>query len=93
MKLMQKIMLSCKQATFFSSIKSFRELKLVNKIQLKLHLMMCKNCAEFDKQSQIIDNSLHDFHSNKQLLSKESLSSEKIQGIKSTVNTSNTKKK
>lgn len=83
---MQKIMLSCKQTTFFSSVKRFNKLKWVNRIQHRLHLMMCPNCLEFDKQSQIIDQSMDDLHKNTQLLSEDILSPEKISQIKTTVN-------
>ncbi len=88
MKLMQKIMLSCKQATFFSSVKNFRKLNSLNRVQLKLHLMACKNCYKFDKQSQIIDKKLSDVQNNIQLLSKERLAAEKIALIKKSVNQS-----
>ncbi len=83
---MQKIMLSCKQATFFSSVKNYRKLNVMNRIQLKLHLMACKNCYEYDRQSQIIDKKLSDFQNNNQLLSEEKLSAEKISLIKTSVN-------
>jgi len=86
MKLMQKILLSCKEVTFFSSVRNFRRLKFVNRIQLKLHLILCKNCAEFDKQSRIIDKTLLEFQNNSQLLSEETLTLEKISQIKTSVN-------
>ena len=85
-KLMYKIMLTCKQATFFSSIKSFQKLKLIHRIQLKLHFMVCKDCHEFDHQSQLIDQSMADFHKNNQLRSEEILSEEKKSQIIHTVN-------
>ncbi|MCF6357433.1 MAG: hypothetical protein L3J54_06450 [Draconibacterium sp.] len=85
-KLMYKIMLTCKQATFYSSVKSFKKLKLVHRIQLKLHLSMCKSCHEFDHQNQIIDKSMTDFYKGKHLHSEETLSEEKKSQIKITVN-------
>ena len=85
-KLMYKIMLTCKQATFYSSIKSFRKLNLVHRIQLKLHLSMCKSCQEFDHQSQLIDQSMDSFYKNEQNISEENLSEEKKSQIKATVN-------
>jgi len=83
---MYKIMLTCKQATFYSSIKSFQQLKLVRRIQLKMHMLMCKDCHEFDHQSQIIDQSMSDFFNTVQLDPQEKLSEEKIEQIKNTVN-------
>lgn len=83
---MQKIMLSCEQATFFSSVKNYRKLNLLNRIQLKLHLMVCKNCFEFDRQSQIIDDFIVDLQTNSEMLTVENLSNEKITGMKDLVN-------
>ncbi len=83
--LMYKIMLTCKQATFYSSIRSFKKLSFVQSIQLKLHLMMCKSCHEFDHQNKIIDQSLTDFIKNDHLISEESLSEEKKSQIESVV--------
>jgi hypothetical protein len=88
-KLMYKIMLTCKQATFFSSIKNFKKLKFIQRFQLKLHFMLCKSCHEFDHQSQIIDESLAGFHQNSNLQSEETLSKEKTLQIKETVNQQN----
>lgn len=85
-KLMYKIMLTCKQATFYSSIKSMYKLPIVRRIQLKMHLMMCEDCHEFNHQSQIIDQSMVDFNKNETLQSEEKLSKEKISTIKKAVN-------
>lgn len=79
-------MLTCKQATFYSSIKSFQQLKWARRIQLKMHLLMCKDCHEFDHQSQIIDQSMSDLFNTAQLDPQEKLSGEKIEQIKDTVN-------
>lgn len=79
-------MLTCKQATFYSSIKSFKKLSVVHSIQLKLHLMMCKSCHDFDHQTRVIDKSLVDFIKNEQLTSNPSLSDEKKSQIKAAVN-------
>lgn len=79
-------MLTCKQATFYSSIKSIQKLNLVHLIQLKLHLMACKDCHEFDHQSQIIDQVLISFYHNNKLQSEESLSQEKITELKDLIN-------
>ena len=78
-------MLTCKEATFFSSVKNFKKLKWIEYIQLQLHLMVCPGCKAFDKQSQIIDKSLFEFHQNTRLQSEEELSPEKKSEIKSTV--------
>ncbi len=85
-QLMYKIMLTCKQATFYSSIKSFQQLPFVRRMQLKMHLMMCKNCHEFDHQSQIIDQTITEIQKNETLQSEEKLSAANISNLKNTVN-------
>lgn len=79
-------MLTCKQATFLISIRSFQRLNLVHRIQLKLHFMACKTCHDFNHQSQIIDKSLVDLYQNDNFQSTEKLSKEKVSQIKETVN-------
>ena len=86
MSLMHKIVLSCKQATFYSSVQAYKKLKKLARMQHKLHLMMCPSCKRFDNQSKIIDQSMQDLHQNKQFLSDELLSSDKKTEIKSSVN-------
>ncbi|NOR75285.1 MAG: hypothetical protein GQ525_09005 [Draconibacterium sp.] len=86
MRLMQIIILSCKQATFYSSIKNFKKINLIRRIQLKLHLLMCDSCHEFDHQSNIIDQSLVNFSKTNQIISEKNLSEEKKSQIKATVN-------
>ena len=86
MRLMDKIMLSCKQATFFSSIKNYKKLKFMQKIQLRMHLSMCQGCKEFDRQSQIIDDSLSEIQKEGYMQSEETLAQEKKSQINSIVN-------
>lgn len=85
-QLMDKIMLSCKQATFFSSIKNYKKLKWMQKVQLRMHLLMCRNCKEFDRQSQIIDDSMAEIQKEGHLQSEEMLTKEKKIQLNSTVN-------
>ena len=83
---MHKIVLSCKQATFFSSVKAYKKLKRLARMQHKLHLMMCPSCKEFDRQSELIDQSIKDLHQNNTFLSEELLSSQTKTKIKTSVN-------
>jgi hypothetical protein len=85
-KLMQKIMLTCKKATFFSSIKNFKKLNAVQRFQLMLHLLVCPQCKEFDEQSNAIDKTIQKFSSLNNLKTEEKLSEEKISDIQKTVN-------
>lgn len=86
MKLMQILVLSCWQATYYSSIKSFKKLNVVRRMQLWLHLNMCKDCHEFNHQSKLIDTSISHFQNNGQTFSEETLSTEKKSKFKSTIN-------
>ncbi len=43
-------MKSCKQASFLMSKKLDTSLSIIESISLKIHLAMCKSCAECDSQ-------------------------------------------
>lgn len=58
MSIAQKIFLSCKEATFLVSKKQETSISLFKSIQLKMHLLMCKFCALFNKQSNLIHHEL-----------------------------------
>ena len=88
MKLMHIMILSCVQATYYSSIKNFKKLSWVRRLQLKLHFSMCKSCHEFDHQSEIIDQTVKDFAENSRLMSDENLSLEQKSKIKASINQS-----
>jgi hypothetical protein len=83
---MHIIVLSCWQATYFSAIKSFRKLSLIRRIQLWMHLRMCKDCHEFDHQSELIDTSLSHLQKYTSQENAETLSEEKKAHIKNTIN-------
>ena len=42
--MMTKLMLSCKDATYLISLKSFRKLKFSEALKLRMHLMACVYC-------------------------------------------------
>ena len=84
---MQIMVLTCTKATFYSSIRNIKKLNIIRRLQLMLHLSMCKDCHEFDHQSQLIDKSLKKF-GDTNILSDELLSSEKRTEIKHTINQS-----
>ena len=85
MKMMEKIMLDCKQATFFSSIRSLKKLSWIQRIQLHLHLMVCKGCKKFDYQSKYIDHALTEIQQNTALQSDEILGEGKKSEIEHTI--------
>lgn len=54
MNTMSKPFLSCKNATEFVEKKQHEKLTFKEGLQLKLHLMMCKICSAYEKQSLLI---------------------------------------
>lgn len=62
--LMNKLMLSCEDATLLVSIKAFRKLKMMERIQLRLHLLACVYCKRFDKQNHLIDHGINELLKN-----------------------------
>lgn len=83
--MMNKIMLTCRKATFYSSVKNYRKLSRRQHIQLNAHLMMCPHCRRFNKQSELIDKNISRFLLNGRQ-SEEHLSEEKKAEIKNAVN-------
>ncbi|PKO72216.1 MAG: hypothetical protein CVU20_03465 [Betaproteobacteria bacterium HGW-Betaproteobacteria-14] len=47
-------MLSCKEVTRLLSESQDRELTLFEGLQLRMHLVMCKGCANFDRQMKFL---------------------------------------
>lgn len=47
-------MLNCKEVTRLLSESQDRELTLFEGLQLRMHLAMCKGCANFDRQMQFL---------------------------------------
>jgi hypothetical protein len=62
-KIMHILFLSCIKATELIEKKLHFKLSFAEKIQLKLHKMMCDACTKYEKQSDVIDKAL--FNSNK----------------------------
>lgn len=60
--LMNKILLSCMDATKLSVQKSFRVLSLREKLQLNMHHKMCHACRKFDSQNVFIDHALKKYY-------------------------------
>ncbi len=57
-RLMNKIMLSCEEATALISVKRHRKISIIQQIQLKMHLMVCRYCRRFDVQNNFIDQAM-----------------------------------
>jgi hypothetical protein len=54
-------MLKCKQATELMSQSQDRVLKLNERIHLKLHLLICTGCNNFNKQMSFLHNAMQQF--------------------------------
>lgn len=50
--------MSCHKATELIEKKQHSKLSLKDGIQLKVHLMMCKACALYEKQSELISKGI-----------------------------------
>jgi len=72
-KLMRKLMLSCVQATFLVTKEMSGTITFWEKIKMQLHLMVCKYCRLFKKQSRFIDDNVEQLHqdSSKYLLDRK----------------------
>ena len=53
---MKKVMISCEEATDMKVKKHSEPLTFSDRLRLWMHLAICKLCALFAKQSQIIDD-------------------------------------
>lgn len=63
-------MLSCKKNAI-KLINSFtNKLSIMDKINIKMHLMMCKSCRIFSKQMDVIDSTSRSLYSKRQALSE-----------------------
>ncbi len=57
-KLFHFLFLSCDKATELVEKKLLHKLSIKEKLQLKVHMMMCDPCSTYEKQSTIIDEVL-----------------------------------
>jgi len=57
-----KIMISCYDATYLISKKQEEKLTLAEQMKLSLHLMYCKYCKRFAKQTKQITNSIKEMN-------------------------------
>ena len=56
---MDKIMLNCYHATLLATNDSLEKIGCVKKVQLQMHILGCKLCRSFVKQSKFIDDQLN----------------------------------
>jgi len=55
-------MLNCKQASQLASRAQDDELQFWERMTLKLHLLLCRSCAHFTQQLNILRKASHDAH-------------------------------
>ncbi len=55
MKAIQNIILSCAKATEYVNLREERVLSPKQSLQLKVHLLVCKTCRAYEKQSATIN--------------------------------------
>ena len=72
-KLMQFLFLSCLKATELIEKKLHLTLSFKEKLQLKVHKMMCDACTHYEKQSIIIENGIANLHNIKEIDRAEDL--------------------
>ena len=78
MKEMNKIMLSCKKATELVERKHENKLSFQEGFQLNLHLLMCKTCNAYEKQSKLLNKALSKFFRNENASETELLKNEEL---------------
>lgn len=54
-------MLSCKQATHIMSQQQDRTLSWRERLNLKMHLLLCSGCRQFDRQMDLIRQAMRRF--------------------------------
>lgn len=58
-KVLNAIMLPCRKATELIEKKRHCRLEGVQGVQLKMHLVMCRYCSRYSKQTHLIDHLLN----------------------------------
>ncbi|WP_339900724.1 hypothetical protein [uncultured Cyclobacterium sp.] len=80
-KLMSRMLLSCKEATFLVEKQMESSLTFMEKFRLSIHLKLCKVCSAYQHQSETINNALKKWTEGS-VLSKELPSKVKSEIIK-----------
>lgn len=86
MSINQKILLTCKEATLLISKRQHNATTLKEKFQLQLHLLVCKVCSLFNKQSNLLHKHMTEVHGNDQELHFLELDASKKSNLQSHIN-------
>jgi len=57
-KLIHRLSLSCQKSTQLIEKRFYRKLSLRERIQLRMHTMMCEVCPVYEKQSSILEEGI-----------------------------------
>lgn len=68
---MKNLMITCKQATHYISVREENKLSFSERIKLSMHLMFCKFCALFAKQNKLMIAQLKNIHPTESLSEME----------------------
>lgn len=71
-------MLSCRRATELIEKKKHCELYKIERLQLEMHLFMCKYCSNYGKHTKLMDTILNKASQSVSLVNDTSLLEEKI---------------
>ncbi len=77
-KLMNKLLLSCLRATELIEKKLHFKLSVREKLQLRIHKMMCNACSNYEKQSLFIDKGIS-------VIQEREISIDDIEQLKQTI--------
>ncbi len=69
--MIKKLMINCKDATLMSSMSEDSKLSFSDLLKLKLHLTMCKVCANFDSQVKLLIEAVKKIDSDVNLTKEE----------------------
>lgn len=80
---MKNLMITCKQATHYISIKEENKLSILDRLKLSMHLMICKFCALFARQNKFIVSQIKNVHPTETLseMEKESIHKNILENI------------
>jgi hypothetical protein len=72
------LMINCKEATLLIEKKQEKQISVLDRIKLLLHLMICELCRRFQKQSKLISDSASHIETHHTLTKEQE---EKLKGI------------
>jgi hypothetical protein len=81
MNIMNFLFLSCKRTTELIEKRNVDDLSVIENLQLKVHVLMCRACKAYENQSEMIEKTLSQWSKSKDKVKKNKLSA----GMKSQI--------